>query len=108
MAIENPGSEVPERATHLSIRVDCIVRAGRRPPYERILGIGGDGPDGNHWRLTEDEAIAAIERGSRYYLEHPKGHRVDVVVVPGFGRKYLRTEADLRGPGLLLELPDCE
>jgi hypothetical protein len=77
-------------------------------PDDRILGIGGAGPDGVRWRLTEDEAIDAMERGSRFYLERPKGHRVDVVVVPGFGRKHIRTEADPRGPGLLLELPQCE
>ncbi|HYN70815.1 MAG TPA: DUF3892 domain-containing protein [Candidatus Eisenbacteria bacterium] len=99
---------MPEGSRYLSIRVDCVARAGRRPPYDRILGIGGDGPDGASWRLTEDEAIAAIERGSRFYLEWPKGHRVDLAVVPGFGRKYLRTEADRWGPGPLLELPECE
>lgn len=98
---------MPERSTYLSILVDCVSRAGRRPPDDRILAIGGAGPNGMRWRLTEEEAITAMERGSRFYLERPKGHRVDLVVVPGFGRKHIRTEADRRGPGLLLELPDC-
>ena len=108
MAIDPRGSGLPERSTYFSIRVDCVARAGRKPPYDRIIGIGGAGPDAADWRLTEEEAIAAIERGSRFYLEWPKGHRVDLVVVPGFGRKYLRTEADRRGPGLLLQLPECD
>jgi len=101
-------SGLPERSTSLSILVDCVLRAGRRPPDDRILGIGGVGPDGARWRLTEDAAIVALERGRRFYLERPKGHRVDVIVVPGFGRKHIRTEADRRGPGLLLDLPECE
>lgn len=108
MAIDARESGLPERSTSLSIRVDCVSRAGRRPPDDRILGIGGAGPDGARWRLTEDEAIAALERGRRFYVERPKGHRVDVIVVPGFGRKHIRTEADRRGPGLLLDLPECE
>jgi hypothetical protein len=108
LAIDALESGLPERSTSLSIRVDCVARAGRRPPDDRILAIGGAGPDGARWRLTKDEAIAAMERGRRFYLERPKGHRVDVVVVPGFGRKHIRTEADRRGPGLLLDLPECE
>jgi hypothetical protein len=107
VAIDPRGSGLPQRSTQLSIRVDCVVRAGRKPPYDRILAIGGAGIDGRPWRLSEEEAIAAVERGSRFYLEWPKGHRVDLIVVHGFGRKYLRTEADQRGPGLLLELPEC-
>jgi hypothetical protein len=99
---------LPEHSTYRSIRIDCVARAGRRPPDDRILAVGGVGPDGARWRLTEDEAIAALERGHRFYLERPKGHRVDVILVPGFGRKHIRTEADRRGPGLLLELPDCD
>jgi len=99
---------MPDGSTWLSIRVDCVSRAGRQPPDDRILGIGGAGPDGARWRLSEQEAIAALELGRRFYLEWPKGHRVDLIVVQGFGRKHLRTEADHRGPGLLLELPECE
>lgn len=108
MAIEESRSGVPDRSAPLSLRVDCISRAGRRPPDDRILAIGGTDPDGARWRLTEDAALAAMERGSRFYLERPKGHRVDLVVVPGFGRKHVRTEADRSGPSLLLELPECD
>jgi len=108
LVIDAQGSGLPERSTYLSIRVECVSRAGQRPPDDRILAIGGTGPDGARWRLAEDEAIAALERGSRFYLERPKGHRVDVIVVPGFGRKHIRTEGDQRGPGLLLELPECD
>ena len=108
MAIDARGSGLPERSMSLSIRVDCVARAGRRPADDRIIGIGGVAPDGSRWRLTEDDAVAAMERGRRFYVEQPKGHRVDLVVVPGFGRKHIRTEADRRGPGLLLDLPECE
>ena len=114
MAIDALESGLPERSESLSFRVDCVSRGGRRPPDDRILPVVttplpalADTP-GVVVAADAPATIAALERGRRFYLERPKGHRVDVIVVPGFGRKHIRTEADRRGPGLLLDLPECE
>jgi hypothetical protein len=92
----------------LSIRVDCVTRTDRASPHHRIRAIGGRGRDGQPWRLSEDAAIAAIENErATFYVEWPKGHRLDVVVAQGLGKRYLKTEADIESPDTLLALPDC-
>ena len=99
----------PANTARLSIRVDCVTRTDRVSPYYRIRAIGGRGRDGERWRLSEDAAIAAIENEqASFYVERPKGRRVDVIVAQGLGKTYLKTEADTEAPDLLLALPDCE
>ena len=99
----------PAAAARLSIRVDCVTRTERVSPYHRIRAIGGRGRDGGRWRLSEDAAIAAIENErASFYVEWPKGRRVDVVVGQGLGKTYLKTESDGESPDLLLGLPDCD
>ncbi len=74
---------------------------------ERIVAVGGVRPDGMRWRMTVEEAIAAIARGDRFYVEEPIGDPVDVVVShTGRGLRYLRTVADADRPNNLLALPD--
>jgi hypothetical protein len=100
--------ESPE-AAHLSIRIDCVARIDRASPHHRIRAIGGLGRDGLHWRLSEEAAIAAIEGGrATFYLERPKGRRIDVVVGQGLGKAYLKAASDLDSPDALLSLPDCD
>jgi hypothetical protein len=92
----------------LSIRVDCVTRTDRVSPYHRIRAIGGRGRDGEAWRLSEQAAITAIENErASFYVEWPKGRRIDVVVGQGLGKTYLKTEADGESPEGLLRLPDC-
>ena len=93
----------------LGIRVDCVVRRNHPSAHHRVQAIGGRSRDGERWRLSEDAAIAAID-GERatFYLESPKGHRLDLVVAEGLGKRYLKTEADGELPDRLLALPDCE
>jgi hypothetical protein len=91
-----------------NLRVDCVVRTERVSPYHRIRAIGGRGRDGDPWQLSEEAAIAAIEnQRAGFYVERPKGHRVDIVVAQGLGKQYLKTEADADRPEGLLQLPDC-
>ena len=93
----------------LSIRVDCAIRTDRVSPHHRLRAIGGRGRDGDPWRLSEEAAIAAIEDGrATFYVEWPKGRRVDVVVAQGLGKTYLKAETDRESPDLLLGLPDCD
>jgi hypothetical protein len=92
----------------LSIRVDCVTRTDRVSPYHRVRAIGGRGRDGEAWRLSEEAAITAIENErASFYVEWPKGHRIDLVVGQGLGKTYLKAETDGEAPELLLRLPDC-
>jgi hypothetical protein len=92
-----------------AIRVDCIDRSARGSPYHRIRAIGGLGPDGLRWRLSEDAAIAALdEERVAFYIERPMGHRVEIVPAQGLGKRYIKTESDGESPDCLLELPDCD
>jgi hypothetical protein len=92
----------------LSIRVDCVIRTDRVSPHHRIRAVGGRGRDGEPWRLSEEAAITAIENErASFYVERPKGRRVDLKVGQGLGKTYLKAETDREAPELLLGLPDC-
>ena len=92
----------------LSIRVECVTRTERVSPHHRIRAIGGRGRDGQAWRLSEEAAIAAIDNErAMFYLEWPQGHRLDLVVGQGLGKRYLKAESDGESPDRLLALPDC-
>jgi carboxypeptidase T len=72
----------------------------------RILAVGG-GDGTARWRMTAEDAIAAIRsRGQRFYVERPQGDRVDVVIGSSRGRDYLKTTADGDLPNNLLALPE--
>jgi hypothetical protein len=92
----------------LGLRVLCVIRTERVSPYHRIRAIGGIGQDGIGWRLSEEAAIAAIDtERATFYLERPAGHRRDIVVAQGLGKRYLKAESDGEAPEELLALPDC-
>jgi hypothetical protein len=83
-----------------------LVTAVRRS-RSRISELGGTDAFGVPWRISEDEAIAAIHAGvRRFYVEQPAGDRVDVIVARRRGREYLKTTSDGDLPNNLLELPD--
>ncbi len=92
----------------LAIRVDCATRTDRVSPYHRIRAIGGVGSDGLRWRLSEEAVIAAIEHDrATFYVERPAGHRLEILVAQGLGKRYLKTESDGEMPDGLLALADC-
>ena len=104
----DPRRLAPSETMRLGIRVDCVVRTDRVSPHHRIRAIGGRTRDGQPWRLGEEAAIAAIEDDRAvFYVEWPRGHRIDVVVGQGLGKTYLKTESDGETPERLLALPDC-
>lgn len=92
-----------------SHRVRCINKTDRSNPHERIQFIGGLNGDGTRWKVSQPDAIAGLENGNwSFYVEHPAGDRVDVVVaVSAAGNKYLKTRADGDQPNNLLALPEC-
>jgi hypothetical protein len=90
--------------------VKCINKTDRPNPWERIRNIGGVNADGTRWRLTQAEAVVAIENNTygEFYVEQPRGDRVGVIVaVSRFGNKYVKTTADGDEPNNLLALPEC-
>lgn len=88
-------------------RVDCSRKTGRQGAHERISAIGGY-LGGERWIHTQEQAIDNItNKKINYYVDRPKGHRVNIIIGTLNGRKYLKTENDGEQPNNLLELPDC-
>jgi hypothetical protein len=74
----------------------------------RVETVGGVSPDGAHWLLDHDEAVAGVEHGRwEFYVRRASGHAVRVVVACSGDRPYLKTEADGETPHTLLALPEC-
>ncbi|MBX3084631.1 MAG: DUF3892 domain-containing protein [Anaerolineae bacterium] len=93
-------------ATRHQIR--CVNKSDRYNPHERITHIGGVNPDGSSWRLTQEAAIAGIERGDWTFYVNVRGVESPVVVaVSQYRYKYLKTQPDGDQPNNLLSLMEC-
>ena len=115
--------DFPEHGT-LEVRIVGLDSAGARPsprvwritgvtvreagsPQLRIRAVGGVREDGTSWRMSLEDAVGAIRRGERLYVEEPLGDPVDVTIShTAEGRAYLRTESDGDDPNNLLALPE--
>ena len=88
--------------------VRCVMRSDRLNHDRRIRGIGGVNPDGAHWRISEAEAIAAIEAGRwAFYIKAGERDIPVIVAVSKYGSKYIKCPGDALQPDSLLALPDC-
>jgi hypothetical protein len=88
--------------------IHCITRSDRMNHDRRIRGVGGVNPDGAHWRISEVEAIAAIETGRwSFYIRAGGRDFAIVVAVSKYGLKYLKGVGDALHPESLLALPEC-
>jgi hypothetical protein len=92
-----------------AIQIKCINKSDRYNPHERIRAVGGTNADGSRWKLSEPDAMMAIENGRySFYVERPPGDSVWVIVARSAqGNKYLKTQADGEHPNNLLSLPEC-
>lgn len=86
----------------------CINKTDRPNPHERIKSIGGKNADGKAWKLSQDEAIRAIQQQTHSFYVRRGGSTANVVVTKSrYGNLYLKTEADGESPDNLLSLPEC-
>jgi len=87
-------------------QISCINKKNRLNPYEGILYIGGV-ENLIKWKMSEPEAIAAIDNGRYSFFVNRGGNEVNVIVATRNGRRYLKTVADGEMPDNLLSLPEC-
>lgn len=91
-----------------SVQIKCINKSDRQNPHERINYIGGVNADGTRWKLSQPDAIKAVEAGKYSFYVSVGGHTVQVIVaVSANGHKYLKTQNDGEHPNNLLSLPEC-
>ena len=84
------------------------MRSDRMNHDRRLLGVGGVNADGAHWRISADQAVAAIEDGRwSFYVEAGGRERPVIVAVSKYGSKYLKGAGDPLQPETLLALPEA-
>lgn len=88
--------------------IKCINKSDRYNPHENIIAIGGVNEDGTNWKLSQNDAISAIESGRWSFYVWRLGSKVDVIVaISRYGFKYLKTIADGEHTNNLLSLKEC-
>jgi hypothetical protein len=89
--------------------IRCINQSDRLNHDRRIRSISGVNADGAHWRISEAEAIAAIESGRWSFHVHAGSRDIAVVIaISKYGIKYLKGAGDGLHPASLLALPECD
>ncbi len=92
----------------VTAEIRCVVKTNRYDPHERITYVGGVNPNGQRWKLSQEDAITGIEAKKYEFYVGSGRNRVRVVVATSrYGNKYLKTEADGEQPNNLLSLPSC-
>ena len=95
----------PPRLPNGRYRVTCIQKENRG---RFILAIGGDLPDGTHWRMLEDIAFPRVENGELSFFISEGGLTDDLVIeVSFFGFKYFKTRGDAATVDNLSSLRGC-
>jgi hypothetical protein len=89
--------------------ITCSQKTDRTEVHERVRTIGGIDPvDGKRWKLSQGEAIMAIETGRAHFHVNAAGKAVPIVVgTSARGNKYLKAAHDREQPNGLLNLPEC-
>jgi hypothetical protein len=89
------------------IRVSCINKRDHYNPYERIINIGGIYSDGKKWKMTQQEAIEATNKGEYAFYVRVGSFEANIIVSTDNGHEYLKTFPDGTGKDNLLNLPEC-
>jgi hypothetical protein len=88
--------------------IRCINKSDRTNIHERIMNIGGINENGGRWKISQSEAILAIESNKWNFYVGQGSDRVNVVVaISSAGYKYLKTANDSTTSNNLLSLPEC-
>ncbi|AMM13506.1 hypothetical protein AX768_04715 [Burkholderia sp. PAMC 28687] len=90
------------------VEVKCINKFDRLSRHEAIRNIGGINVDGTRWKMSEANAISAIEEGKYSFFVTAGGYTTDVLIwKTQQGHKFLRTGRDATTADNLLSLPEC-
>lgn len=92
-----------------SHEIRCINKSDRTNIHERIVNIGGVNQDGTRWKISQSDAIAAMEANKWQFFVGQGVNKVDVIIaVSATGYKYLKTKDDTTTSNNLLSLPECQ
>jgi hypothetical protein len=92
----------------MRLEITCVTPSEGKFPYEKIAFIGGNFPDGRHFKFSHPEAIELIEKNTYDFYMMRRGRTLGIMVKETMkGRKYLITTLDYEHPQFLLELPGC-
>ncbi len=91
----------------MDVQILCITKTDRYNPHERITHVGGKNTNGTRWLITQEEAIAYIEKGTYRFYTLVNGFKAWVIVAVHGGRKYIKTQNDSLHPNNLLALASC-
>ena len=93
----------------VNVQIDCIRKPDRQNPHRRITHVGGPNPNGaGRWFLTEEDAIAGMDRGDWSFYVSAGGRTVRVIVRQNsLGHRFLTTVPDDSHLDNLLSLPEC-
>ena len=92
----------------IALEIQCIRKTNRFEAHDRIHSVGGTAPDGAQWRLSQQEAVAAIDKSTHCFWIRDIGGSLDVITATSrWGFRYIKTTADDVQPDRLLELPNC-
>jgi hypothetical protein len=89
-------------------QIRCINKQDRLNPHERILHIGGLNDNNTRWKLSQTDAITAIQNGTYSFYVSVGSNTANVIIGQSqYGHLYLTTEADRATQNNLLSLPEC-
>ena len=93
----------------MSVEIKCINKEDRQNPWERITHIWWLNNDWSKWKLTQKEAINAINARKYSFFVNVRWDKVNVIVWKSrFWNEYIKTENDWDEPNNLLSLPECK